>query len=135
MRLSAGNENEQRHLLPLVDELLARGIRPAELWADRGYHSAALEHALRERGIEPRISRPRRAGEPIPAGTPSREVWRGKRRRIKTADPLGRQRWPIERTNAWLKARRRVATRRDRKPDNYLAFVQLAMILVLIRSF
>jgi transposase len=135
VRLAAGNENEQRHLLPLLDELLARGIRPGELWADRGYASSELEQALRERQVEPRISKPRRAGEPIPAGTPTREVWRGKRRRIRTADPLARHRWPIERTNAWLKTRRRVATRRDRKPDNYLAFLQLAIILILIRSF
>lgn len=135
MRLAAGNENEQRHLLPLVDELLARGLRPAELWADRGYASAALERALRAREIEPRISKPRRAGQPIPAGTPVREVWRGKRRRLKTRDPQARHRWPVERTNAWLKARRRVATRRDRKPENYLAFIQLAMILILARSF
>lgn len=135
MRLAAGNENEQRHLLPLVDELLRRGIRPAELWADRGYASGALEQALREREIEPRISRPRRAGERIADGTPVREVWRGRRRRLRTADAQARHRWPVERTNAWLKARRRVATRRDCKPENYLAFVQLAMILVLVRSF
>ena len=133
--MSAGNENEQRHLLPLVDELLARGIQPAELWADRGYASRALRDALIERAIEPKISQPRRAGDPVPAGTPTREVWRGKRRRIKTQDPLARYRWPVERTNAWLKARRRIATRRDRKPDNYLAFLQLAMILILVRSF
>lgn len=135
MRLSAGNENEQRHLLPLVDELLERGIRPRELWADRGYAAKAIDEALRERAIEPRISKPRRAGDPIPEGTPTREVWRGKKRRIKTADPLARHRWPVERTNAWLKARRRIATRRDRNPDNYLAFLQLGMILILARSF
>ncbi len=135
MRVAAGNENEQRHLLPLVDELLARGIRPGELWADRGYAAAAIDAALRERQIEPRISKPRRAGDPIPDGAVVREVWRGKKRQLKTRDPHGRQRWPIERTNAWLKARRRVATRRDRKPDTYQAFIQLAMILILIRSF
>jgi transposase len=135
VRLAAGNENEQRHLLPLVDELLARQIQPRQLWADRGYASRALEQALRERGIEPRISKPRRAGEPIAANTPVREVWRGRRRRLRTADPNARQRWPVERTNAWLKARRRIATRRDRKPDNYLAFLHLAMILILTRSF
>jgi len=135
VRVAAGNENEQRHLLPLVDELLSRGIRPGELWADRGYASAELERQLRERRIEPCISKPRRAGDPIPAGVPTREVWRGKRRRIKTPDPKARPRWPVERTNAWLKARRRIATRRDRKPDTYQAFIQLAMILILIRSF
>jgi transposase len=118
-----------------VDELLARGIRPRELWADRGYASAALEQALRERAIEPCISKPRKAGLPPPQGARVREVWRGKKRRLKVSDPQARQRWPVERTNAWLKARRRIATRRDRKPDNYLAFIQLAMILILIRSF
>jgi transposase len=135
VRVAAGNENEQRHLLPLVDELLARGIKPAQLWADRGYASAALEQALRERGIEPRISQPRRAGQPPPPGTPTREVWRGKQRRLKTRDPQAHHRWPIERTNAWLKARRRIATRRDHKPDTYLAFLHLAMILILTRLF
>jgi transposase len=135
VRLSAGNENEQRHLLPLVDELLARGIQPSELWADRGYASKAIDDALLERAIQPRISKPRRRGEAIPDGTPVREVWRGTQRRRKTPDPQARHRWPVERTNAWLKARRRIATRRDRKPDNYLAFIQLAMILILTRSF
>lgn len=135
MRLSAGNENEQRHLLPLVDELIARGLKPGELWADRGYAAKALEDALRQRQIEPRISKPRRANDPIPPGTATREVWRGKQRRIKTRDPQARQRWPVERTNAWLKARRRIATRRDRNPDNYLAFLHLAMILILTKSF
>lgn len=135
MRLSAGNENERRHLLPLVDALARAGIYPEELWADRGYASLALEWALYERGIAPRISRPRRPGAPIPAGAPTRTVWRGKKRRLKTRDRHARHRWPIERTNAWLKAMRRIATRRDRKAENYLAFLQLGMIVVLTRSF
>lgn len=135
MRLAAGNENERRHLLPLLDALAQRGIHPDELWADRGYASAALEQALRERAIEPRISKPRRAGEQLPADTPTREVWRGRKRRLKTPDPQARHRWPVERTNAWLKAKRRIATRRDRKADNYLAFLHLGMILILLKSF
>jgi transposase len=135
IRLAAGNENEQRHLLPLLDQLAERGIRPGQLWADRGYASPRLEYALHKRQIEPRISQPRQAGEPLPAGTPTRTVWRGKRRRIKTPDPQARHRWPVERTNAWLKSFRRVATRRDRKPDNYLAFLHLGMIVILARSF
>ena len=135
MRLSGGNENERRHLLPLVDTLAERGIQPLEVWADRGYASQALEQALRERRIEPRISQPRRPNEPIPPGTPTQTVWRGKKRRQKTRDPQARYRWPVERTSAWLKAKRRIATRRDRKPDNYLAFLHLGMILILTNSF
>jgi Transposase DDE domain len=135
VRVAAGNENERRHLLPLLDALAARGIRPLELWADRGYHSDKLERELRVRGIEPRISRPRRAGEPLPPNTPVREVWRGRKRRLKTPDPNARQRWPIERTTAWLRNRRRIAVRRDRKPEIYEAFLHLTMILILTRAF
>jgi transposase len=135
VRLAAGNESEQRHLLPLVDELAARGIKPGQVWADRGYASAELDQQLRDRGIEPRISKPRKRGQPIPAGTPTREVWRGRRRRVKTPDPNARHRWPIERTNAWLKAMRRIATRRDRKAATYLSFLHLGMIIILNRLF
>ena len=133
LRLAPGNENERLHLLPLIDGLLARQMRPAEVWADRGYDAKALNQALLERGIEPRISRRRRAGEAIPDEQRLGEVWRGRKRQAKTRDPNGRHRWPIERTNAWLKAKRRIATRRDRKADNYLAFLQLGAILILAR--
>ena len=134
LRLSAGNDNERRHLLPLIDELIARALHPREVWADRGYDSRALEQALLERGIEPQISRRRRAGDPIPYDQHAGEVWRGRKRMTRTRDPNARHRWPVERTNAWLKAKRRIATRRDRKTDNYRAFVQLGMILILARA-
>lgn len=117
-----------------MDALLARGLRPRELLADRGYSSAALEEQLRARQIEPRISQRRRPGQPIATGTATRQVWRGRRRVLRTQDPQARERFPIERTNAWLKAKRRIATRRDRKADNYLAFLHLGMILILARS-
>jgi transposase len=134
IRLAAGNENERRHLIPLVDALIAAGIQPGELWADRGYASKPLEQQLRERAIEPRISQPRRAGTPIPADLPTREIWRGRRRRLRTPDPQARQRLPIERTNAWMKGMRRIATRRDRKALTYHAFLQLGMIVILTRA-
>jgi transposase len=133
--LSAGNENEQRYLLPLLDLLNEAGIHPAELWADRGYASRTHEQALAERGVLSRISQPRKRDQPIPPGTPVREVWRGKQRRLKTPDPHARDRWPIERTNAWLKALRRIGTRRDRKASTYHAFLHLGLIVILTRSF
>lgn len=64
-----------------------------------------------------------------------REVWVGKQKRLKTPDPLARQRWPIERTNAWLRSCRRIEIRRDRKPDTYLAFLQLRTIVILNNAF
>ena len=134
MRLAAGNENERRHLLPLLDALAARGIRPDELWADRGYDSAALEQALRERKIEPRISKRRRpAIRSPPAHDPrglARQETTLKTPRPTRAPPLAR------RTHQRLaQSQRRIATRRDRKADNYLAFLHLGMILILTRSF
>jgi len=135
VRVAAGNENEQRHLIPLIDALIARGIHPGEVWADRGYDAAVLRNNLAERGIEAMISRRRKPGATVPAEQIVGEVRRGRKRELKTRDPLGRHRWPIERTNAWLKARRRIAPRRDRKPATYKAFIQLGMILILARSF
>lgn len=105
------------------------------MWADRGYDSAAIDDALRQRGITPRISRKRRPGQPIPPGTPTREAWRGKKRRLKTPDPQAHHRWPIERTNSWMKNRRRIDTRRDRKATNYETFLHLSMILILTSLF
>lgn len=62
-------------------------------------------------------------------------MWRGKKRRLKTPDPNAPHRWPVERTTAWLRNRPRIATRRDRKPATYEAFLQLAIILILTRAF
>jgi transposase len=132
--ISPGNHNEQRYLIALVDRLAADGIVPDELWADRGYASKAHDAELAARGITSRISQPRRPGEPIPDGTPTWTVTRGKKQHLKTADPQARHRWPVERCIAWLKSLRRIATRRDRKADNYLAFLRLGMIVVLLRQ-
>jgi len=135
VRVAAGNENEQRHLIPLIDTLGERGIRPDEVWADRGYDSEKLRSDLAERGIQAEISKRRLPREQPPPGTPTTEVRRGRRRQLKTRDPRGRHRWPIERTNAWLKAKRRIATRRDRDPAIYEAFLRLGMILILAKAF
>ena len=87
VRLSGGNENERRHLLPLLDALAEQGIQPVELWADRGYASISLEQALRDRRIVPQDQPAARRHTSRSPGTPVREVWRGKRRRLKTRDP------------------------------------------------
>jgi transposase len=67
----AGNENEQRHLIPLLDALAEASIRPRELWADRGYASRRSSGRCasgRSAADQPTAA----AGEPIPAGTPTR---------------------------------------------------------------
>src|SRR5918996_5001420 len=47
IQLGPGNENERRYLLPLLDELERAGIRPRELWADRGYASRGARAGAR----------------------------------------------------------------------------------------
>jgi transposase len=129
IRIGPGNQNERLHLLPLVDELLARGVTPAELWADRGYDGAELRRQLRARGVEPMISERLRPGQQAPPGTPT--VRRANRRRPRPRDPLGRKRWPVERTNSWLRSWRRVATRWERRPEHWLAVIQIAAALTI----
>ena len=117
--LSGANENERGYLLPLVDAIPRlrgrRGNRPDALLADRGYDAEHLRESLSERGIEPRIVRRRRPGQ-------------GRAR-----DAQVPERWTIERTNAWLHNYRRVTTRWERRPELYLAFVQLACSLIICR--
>jgi hypothetical protein len=57
-----------------------RRARPDKLRADKGYDYADLRRWLRTRGIVPRIAR----------------------RGIDSSEHLGRHRWKIERTLAWL---------------------------------
>jgi transposase len=45
-----------------------------------------------------------------------------------------RRRWKIERFNAWLQNFRRVTVRWEYKLANYVGFVQLACLLILLRS-
>ena len=60
-------------------------------------------------------------------------------RKRKTQDgrPLRRykRRWKVERIFAWLQNYRRLVTRYERKATNFLGFVQLGCILILLREF
>jgi hypothetical protein len=97
----------------LVDRL---DVRPDEVWADRGYDAKANRDGLTRRHITAMISQRNRPGA-------------GKRR-----DPLGRHRWPIERTNAWLGYYRRLMIRWDRRADIHQAFYTLACCLICWRT-
>jgi transposase len=134
VRLGAGNENERAHLLPLIDALRHAGYQPREVWADRGYCSEPLREQLRVRGITPQISKRRRPGDPLLPGQTSRAGTRGRRRVIRTSDPLGRKRWVVERTNAWLRRFRRLTIRSEPNSLAYLAYLTLALVIILARA-
>ncbi|OXM61102.1 hypothetical protein CF165_39210, partial [Amycolatopsis vastitatis] len=71
--------------------------------ADKAYDIPALRDWLRQRGIVPRIAR----------------------KSVESGDKLGRHRWVIKRTIAWLAGYRRLTIRYERKPAHYLAFLTL----------
>jgi len=63
---------------------------------------------------------------------------RGNRRQRRTQDGRKlrryKRRWKIERLFAWLSNFRRLVVRYERHRVNYLGFVQLACILLLLRN-
>ena len=94
--------------------------RPAQVVADRAYHSAALRRYLRQRGIKcciPPLRRPAR--------------WRPRRGRPITARREDyAKRWVVERTFAWLGNQRRLLVRHERLLATYRGFFTLALALI-----
>ena len=135
VRLGPGNENERAHLLPLVDAITAAGYRPVSVWADRGYCSNPLRQALTERGINPQISQRRRAGDPLPEDRQATHPKaRGRKHHIRSRDPNARHRWVVERTNAWLRRFKRLTIRTEPNSQIYLAYLTLALTIILARA-
>jgi len=119
--IASASPNEVTLLDAALDALLTEGT-PAHLIGDKAYDSDALGARLRqERRIEMIAPHRRR------------------RRRPRTQDGRAlrryRRRWKIERLFAWLHNFRRLVTRYERHAANFLAFVQLGCIMILLRSF
>jgi transposase len=115
-RLSGANVNACQlfeNLLDAIPALSRRGrgrprCRPEKVHADKAYDHRKCRRACRQRGITPRIAR----------------------RRIESKTRLGRHRWVIERTFAWLNRQRRLLIRFDRRATHYEGFLQLACALI-----
>ena len=117
MALSGANRHDSKMLAATLDAVppVRRGHRPGrprrrpdKLHADKGYDHRFCRRDCRRRGIQPRIAR----------------------RRIESSDHLGRHRWKVERTFAWLNRFRRLAVRYERRLDIHLAFTKLGCALV-----
>src|SRR6266496_1914082 len=118
LSLSAGNHNDILELLPLVDAIPpVRGKRgrprrrPRRLLGDGAYHSRRHRRELRARGISAAISRPK---QPHGSG-------------------LGKQRWVVERTIAWLHQYRRLRVRYERRADIHEAFLAIGCSLICLK--
>jgi transposase len=112
---TAANVNDADVLVELVDRVAPvkrpRGRprkRPAKLHADKASDARRVRAALRARGIVPRIAR----------------------RGIESSERLGRHRWAVERTLAWLHRYRRLRVRDERRDDIHQAFLTLGCALI-----
>lgn len=86
--------------------------RPKKLHADKGYDHRRCRRECRERGIEPRLAR----------------------RGVDRSERLGRRRWVVERTLAWLARFRRLTVRHERRADIHLALPTLACAIVCLQQ-
>ena len=110
--LTAANVHDSKVLEESVDAIEpikrpGRGRprkRPKKLHADKGYDFGRCRKALRKRGIKARIAR---------RGVES------------SSERLGRHRWVVERTLAWLNRYRRLTVRYERRADIHEAFLHL----------
>jgi transposase len=85
--------------------------RPEIVTADRGYDHDKYRRQLRKLGIKPEIAR----------------------RQTEHGSGLGRYRWVVERTFAWLHQFKRLLVRYDRRHDIHEAFMAIACCLVCYR--
>jgi transposase len=115
MVLTGANVHDSRVFEDLLDgiELIkgARGRprrRPEKLHADKGYDARKCRKVLKRRGIKSRIAR------------------KGK----ESSERLGRHRWVVERTLAWMARYRRLAVRYERRANIHEAFLHLGCSLI-----
>ena len=116
----AANHHEVR-LVQLYFDFYLIEAKPHDLIGDRAYDSDELDEVLRRQDIE--MIAPHRRNRKKP---PTQD-----RRRLR----LGRRRWLVERLFVWLGNRRRTVIRWEFYPENYLVFVQLACLTILLKYF
>jgi IS5 family transposase len=120
--LSAANTHDSMLLEAVVDAVApVRGPRgrpgrprkrPAKLHLDKAYDYPRCRRALRGRGITPRVAR----------------------RGVESSARLGRHRYVVERSLAWLVGHRRLQVRYERRADILLGFFYLACALICLNS-
>ena len=114
-RLTGAHRHDVTQLLPLIDSVPALCGRPGRplrkprlVQGDRGYDSQGHRDQLLARGIASQLAK---RGRPHGSG-------------------LGRTRWVVERTFAWLHRFRRLNVRYERRATVHQAFLHLGCALI-----
>ncbi len=109
-----------RHDLPFAKDTVKRSnYKPDTLLADKGYDSDNFRFLLIKLGIIPNIS---------PRNIKNRKL------KPKYDHELGKKRYKVERTNAWIKSFRRLRFRFDYTSVSFKALVFLGLIVICIRK-
>lgn len=95
--------------------------KPENLIGDRAYDSDKLDEEMRQEGIE--MISPHRQNRKKPKTQDGRRLRRYERR------------WLVERFFAWIQWQRRLLCRWEYYAENFLGFVQLATIGILLKQF
>jgi len=113
--LTQANRNDVTQLLPLLEAIPPIGgkpgapqRKPALIQADRAYDSEPLRRTLKARGIASQLAK----------------------RYTPHGSGLGKTRWVVERTFAWLHCFRRLRIRYERLPEIHEAFLKLGCCLI-----
>ena len=115
-------ESASPHEVTLVEQTLDESFiddEPLQVLGDKGFDSNHADDPLYcERGLE--LIAPERRNK-------------HERRQDASGLPGYENRWKVERFFAWLQNFRRIVTRWDYYPENYLGFIQLACMLMLLK--
>ncbi len=122
--LSGANRHDMKRLADLLDaqryEIPPSPGEERHLCLDRGYDYDQCREAATARGYTPHIPPRASDAQPLPPpGDPARHPPR---------------RWVIEVGHSWFNRFRRLLVRWEKQAANYLAFVQLAAILIIYRK-
>ena len=119
IRLAGANRSDQQEILPIIKEDFPEvggkpgrpHTKPAEVYADAGYDSETTRKVLRCLGMKPFI----------------------RKRGMDHGSGLGRVRWVVERSLAWLKGLRRLRLRYDRSKTMIHGWATMAMSVINFR--
>jgi transposase len=120
MHLESAAPHEVTLVQPTLEQRLVT-TKPQRVIGDKAYDSDRLDEALLEQNIE--MIAPHKRNRKKPATQDGRKLRRYRRR------------WKIERLWAWLQNFRRILVRQDYLAENYLGFVHLGCIKILLRCF
>jgi len=121
LAIEGANRHDMKLVRPTIEGIVIDRPEPTEqepqgMCLDKGYDYQEVRTILDEYGFTGHI---RARGEEVKA--------------IKTQVGFKARRWVVERAHSWMNRFRRLLVRWDKKPANYLAFLQFACALIAFR--